>query len=419
MAACVTGPSRGLDSRRVPALTGSRLESEPSLCAALLAGRGWSVLQDGPAFTVEGLSVRHGDATLVEWSDGPDRRRMLVDGGPVAGYPVLRARLARLDPDDRHLDVVVLTHVDADHVEGLLKLLNDAELGITVGDVWFNGYQHLPTDELGGVQGDMLAALVEARGLPWNAHFGGGPVQRPTGQPPPVVVLPGGMRVTVLGPTGRELAALRPVWRRECRRAGLVAGDLDQALTVLQSRRRLHPLDTFLGAPDDLPALAGTATPSDTSEANSTSITLLLELDGGSALLTADATPGPLRAGLEQLLADRRLQTLDVDVWKVPHHGSERNVTVELVRLVRADSCLVSTDGSYHGHPGAVAMARLLCHGRAGLTVVFTHDCPTTAPWGREALTSRSGHRAVYPLPGSTGVTVAVPGRRPREVVSR
>lgn len=364
--------------------------------------------QDGPAFTVEALSVRHGDATLVEWSDGPDRHRLLVDGGPVTTYPVLHDRLASLDPDDRHLDVVVLTHVDADHVEGLLKLLNDASLQVTVGDVWFNGYRHLPADELGGVQGDMFGALLEARGLPWNAHFDGGAVRRPTGGLPPVVALPAGLSVTVLGPTDRELAALRPVWRRECQRAGLVPGSVEDALTALRSRARLNPLDTYLGTTADLSALAATSTAADSSAANATSITLLLERAGRSALLAGDATPDVLRAGLEALLAQRDLPALHVDLFKVPHHGSERNVTVEVVRLVDADTYLISTDGSYHGHPGVVAMARLLHHGTPGGTVVFTHESATTRPWGAEELRRRSGHRAVYPTPGSTGVAVAV-----------
>jgi hypothetical protein len=53
-------------------------------------------------------------------------------------------------------------------------------------------------------------------------------------------------------------------------------------------------------------------------------------------------------------------------------------------------------------------MARLLHHGTPGGTVVFTHESATTSPWGAEELRRRSGHRAVYPTPGSTSVAVAV-----------
>ena len=37
------------------------------------------------------------------------------------------------------LDLLVLTHVDADHVEGMIMLVNDANVGIDVEEVWFNG----------------------------------------------------------------------------------------------------------------------------------------------------------------------------------------------------------------------------------------------------------------------------------------
>ncbi|WP_216870677.1 hypothetical protein [Modestobacter excelsi] len=40
---------------------------------------------------------------------------MLIDAGPVPGYPAVQRKMSRLEPGERHLDVVV-THVDADHI---------------------------------------------------------------------------------------------------------------------------------------------------------------------------------------------------------------------------------------------------------------------------------------------------------------
>jgi glyoxylase-like metal-dependent hydrolase (beta-lactamase superfamily II) len=95
---------------------------------------------------------------------------MLVDGGPANAYPKVGARLAELVGSDP-LDLLVLTHIDGDHIEGLILLTNDADLGIDVREVWYNGSGML-TKELGAVQGEILAALIQRREIPWNVQSG-------------------------------------------------------------------------------------------------------------------------------------------------------------------------------------------------------------------------------------------------------
>lgn len=90
---------------------------------------------------LEMLPARQGDCLLVEWS-APDRvLRMLVDAGPAPSYPLIAQRLALLAPP--RIDVLVLTHVDADHVEGAILLTNDRDLDIEIGEVWYNGSRQL------------------------------------------------------------------------------------------------------------------------------------------------------------------------------------------------------------------------------------------------------------------------------------
>lgn len=58
---------------------------------------------------------------------------MLVDGGPTYAYPRLKAhmeaRLVGLPPAERCIELLVITHVDADHIGGILELLDDPTLG--------------------------------------------------------------------------------------------------------------------------------------------------------------------------------------------------------------------------------------------------------------------------------------------------
>lgn len=353
---------------------------------------------------IELLPAGHGDCILIEYGPPDAPRRILVDGGPARSYPALSARLARIPPEARRVDLLVITHVDADHIEGVVRLLNDAGLAVEIGEVWFNGYQHLPPDDLlGPAQGELVSALLRARGLAWNASFGGGPVRREPDGPLPRRELPGGLALTVLAPADADLRALRKVWERECRRAGITPGSTGAPPPI---PRRLTPLDTYLGDLDVAALAALPQTETDTSPANASSIVLLAEYGGHRVLLAGDSAPGTLAAGIERLLAERGRDVLALDVFKLPHHGSRYNVTREVLDLVRARIFAVSTDGRYFGHPDAAAIARMLVGGPAGGRIVCNYRDTGTAAWSEPSVLDKYGFVAEFPQPGAEGAAV-------------
>jgi beta-lactamase superfamily II metal-dependent hydrolase len=354
---------------------------------------------------LELLPAGRGDSILLEYGQPASPYRILVDAGPATAYPAVRARLARIPPERRRLDLLVVTHVDADHVEGVVKLLNDADLAVEVGELWFNGYRHLP-GELGPSQGEMAGALAEHRSIAWNATFDAKAVKREPGLPLPRVELPGGLSVTVLAPTDRELERLRVEWDRACERAGLTPGSVEDALRLLGQTRRLQPLDSYLDDGSDLERLAATTSDLDRSVPNASSIVLLVEGGDRRVLLAGDSTPDALVPALERVVAERDVSRLRLDAFKLPHHASRANITRELVRLVDADRYLVSTDGSYFGHPDDEAIARVIVDSPRGATLVFNYETDATLRWSNERLVDRYGHRTDYPEPRSAGIAV-------------
>ena len=93
--------------------------------------------------TVDMLPARHGDGLWVEWGDPGSRRRMIIDGGTKTAVKHLRDRFEDLDPDDRAVELLVVTHIDLDHIEAPIELLRAPVEGVTFADVWFNDYRHL------------------------------------------------------------------------------------------------------------------------------------------------------------------------------------------------------------------------------------------------------------------------------------
>lgn len=306
--------------------------------------------------------AKEGDAIWVLWGDDLEFQ-MLVDLGQDGSGREIRKRILELPDDARTFELLVVTHVDADHIGGVLTgLVGDPPIDkLVFNDVWFNGWPHLHgkrvrapgepggLEPMGAVQGEKLSEWL-AEG-PWNEAFDRGPVERPD-DAARVIDLAGGMTVTVLGPVRARLEQMITKWTIEVEQA-IAKGSLPSGtLEPLGGR----PTDPDLTSWPDLEALANTPSDPDDSESNGTSICLLLEWRGRRVLLTGDAFAPDVTDGLA-LLGD---EPLAIDVVKLPHHGSEGNLSDELVAAVTCPTWVVSTNGSKHFHPDQVAIARLL-----------------------------------------------------------
>jgi beta-lactamase superfamily II metal-dependent hydrolase len=300
-----------------------------------------------------------------------------------------------------------MTHIDADHIEGVLRLLNDQAIGASFEDIWFNGYRHLPKDELGAAQAEMLSAVIETRGLAWNASFAGGPVEADAASQLRCIELAGGLRLTLLTPGRTELIRLRRAWEREIRRAGFAPGSTRQALELLERSARLTPMDSYLGAPVlDVPRLASAPSDQDVSVTNASSISFLAEYADRKVLFTGDATPPVLIAAVRQLLSERGVPQLQLDALKVPHHGSQNNITTALVRMLPARHYLFSTDGKHFQHPDAVAVARVVMGAPHGAELVFNYRTDLNEVWDAPNLQAQHGYSARVPPEGGAGIVV-------------
>jgi len=361
------------------------------------------------SFSIELLPARHGDAILVCWGESGDRHRMLVDAGPATAYDGVGSRLAA----EGTLDVLVLTHVDADHVEGMILLVNDAAAGVGIGEVWFNARRHFGEGRLHGAHGEMLSALVVERRIPWNLRFGGEAVCSDAGIRS--VELPGGLRVTVLAPSAASLKALENDWVKACRDAK-VDGSVESVLAALRTRPRLVPAESYLDRParPKVRQLARSVRSPDDSRANASTIVLLLEIDGRAVLLCGDATPESLLTAVRNLLAVRGLDRLTLDAMTVPHHGSERNITPELVAAAPSRRYLFSSNGSHYRHPHAAAVATVVEFAPRGAELVFNYATPYSSLWDDERLQEEYGYRVRFPTSSDGGVLVdldPLPGR--------
>ncbi len=363
--------------------------------------------------TLEMLPAGHGDCLWIEYGDPV--HRILVDGGPYYSYKYLRDKIEQLDPGDRHFELLIVTHVDADHIEGVLRLLQEPHLGVSFGDVWFNGTTQINAaldadDMLDEQQGEYLQALLTDSGQRWNGAFDGGVVYVPTSGELPMKTLDGDATLTVISPTANELKTLAAHWVKIIEKEGFSTGDTATALGKLQKQKRLQPVDTLgdepppdmLGEPDDPPG-------SDSSVANGSSIAVILEHDGDRLLLAGDAFPGVLAGALERYPGGA---PVDLAVFKLPHHGSIRNMTAEMIEAVNCDRFAISSNGKYFGHPSSRALDTLLnaLPADSDPQLWFNYLSDQTRPWCDPQRQQAKRYTAMHPRQeGDYGIIIPSP----------
>ncbi len=374
-------------------------------------------------FRIELLPARHGDCLLLSYGDAARPHRVLIDGGPIGAYGALSARLAALPQDQRELELLVITHVDGDHIEGCLKLLNHPELA-TFQDIWFNGWPHIaqelkepppaarqaPSDEAdshqrSAMQGTEISVRIDGR--QWNAAFEGAPVFVPAAGPLPVRELPGGLRLTLLSPTLDKLVKLRTAWSRALERAEVdpaneaaLRARLDGRAAYRASGARLRP------TPDQMMSSAALALgPMDDAVANGSSIAVIAEYAGRRLALLGDAHAPTLAATLGRLAAATGAATLRLDAVKLAHHGSAANLSPDLLGRIECGTWLVSTDGSLFQHPDDEAIHAVVRR-VPGARLLFNYRSARTAPWDEPAMRAAHGHQAFYPRDPAAGIAL-------------
>jgi len=356
----------------------------------------------GEFMSLEMLPALHGDALLLEWGDAKRRRRLLIDGGPIGAFGTLQARLDALPAGDRRFELIVLSHVDTDHVDGLVRLFAEPKpWSFVVKDVWFNGWRHMEQAHglLGGKQGEYFSALLSQRLDPraWNGAFGGQAVLVPDTGPLPEKELPGGLKLTLLSPSAEKLDRMRNAWRKDLGDA-IAPGDLESAWALLAKQKRYLPGQGLLGSTPALDALLKKQSRPDNSAANGSSIALLAEFAGKSVLLLADAHPDVVIASLQRLLQARGLERLPVGAVKLAHHGSKGNVSDELLALVDSPNFLFSTNGAIFRHPDDEAVQRVIARSVYVLpTLCFNYRSARNTGWESPAKQEQLGYFTRYP----------------------
>lgn len=320
-------------------------------------------------FTLEALQAKHGDSLLLHYGKPNAPKLIVIDGGPAGVYKAsLRPRLEELKESRSPggplaIRMLMVSHLDDDHVNGVLAFLDDLvetkdnkeEVPYDVLTLWHNTFDDIigneskellkalssaidshnsgkaaSTDVPISREGTALAASVtQGRDVRNNANLLSLLINDPFGTLVAVpakgkksVTLGDGLKFTVLGPVKERIEKLQEEWNEVLKKKGLATDKNGKALAA-----------AFV----------------DESVFNLSSIVVLAEAGKKKMLLTGDARGDDVMNALKSsgLLKGGKIH---VDLLKLPHHGSDRNVATEFFRTVTADHYVVSADGRF-GNP--------------------------------------------------------------------
>lgn len=330
------------------------------------------------------LKAEHGDCLILEFcTSGGKSKFILIDGGPESVFDkFLEPFLKKLKKKIKSVpvfDLVVLSHSDNDHAGGLLKLVEKLQfMGFSrhplmhIKEFWHNDLKNFntlnkqselnkqielklkkepknrsrslsdensesdfikksfdqfgdkllqeflaPNEVRGYKEGSNLAKKIEDElNIVINKRFGKHSMITTEISNPRVEI--DNLRLEIIGPSKKYLQKLMVEWSK------WVTKNADKL------RQR-----TLRGVSMDYSPL------------NLSSIMFLVEADEKTILFTGDGRGRHIIEGLKKRKLLDKNDTIEVDVLKLPHHGSNRNVKKEFFDKVLAKNYIVSGNDRY------------------------------------------------------------------------
>ncbi len=280
------------------------------------------------------LKAGTGDSIIIHHKG----HNIIIDGGNDSVY--LLSEVDKIYEEKQVINLLVVTHHDDDHIKGIIDLLNhikdsgyDKENKF-IDQVIFNSPRKIlnklkedTSNQLSYKQAHKVEKILSTFNVDWKKST---EIKN--------VLNFNGLKIEVFSPTEEDLQ------KYGNQKGAYLTGDFKCDWEVSMKTLEKYIDDSSL----------------DNTLPNKSSIVLNIKVDDKSILLTGDITPNRLNNILSELVKKNDDNPLEFDIIKLPHHGSYRSITKNIIKNVKCNTFVISTNSKKHYLPNKRALLKII-----------------------------------------------------------
>jgi beta-lactamase superfamily II metal-dependent hydrolase len=322
------------------------------------------------------LKANNGDCILISFQDTDgNQRNILVDGGTPQTYynsgqnsnGELYHTIEEIKAKGQSIDLLILTHIDEDHIGGILKWMElDKKAYKLIGNVWFNSGKTIAnyfnkkenedlninleifkTTNTSIAQAKNFEDYIEQHKI-WDKEI------IKSGATADFL----GVKIQILSPNDSLLAKLLQEFKKPKHNYQTAKKGNDWATNI----------SDFILEEEQ----SSFRFKKDNRVANGSSIAFLLTFEKKKFLFLGDSHPEVILASLNKIGYTKQCP-LKAELMKISHHGSCQNTSKELLEVVETNNYIISTSSESHNHPDKRTLSRII-NKNPNATIYFNYD---------------------------------------------
>lgn len=369
---------------------------------------------------IKSFPALNGESFLITYKNEEVITNILIDTGYVSTAQIIIEECKKLKANNQMLDLVILTHIDNDHINGAREVLGQIYVNkvIEIGQIWYNDYFKLyeinnknidSCDEIDINSKKILDKILNSPYHKEKKQFMDQDVGFRSAQYVEQYLLNNEFKdkwnvgfenqcvaiqdrlikkkiskdvsIVILGPTINILKKQYQEWKEYLIKKGF-------STSLLKSQEMARAFEHILMQGDKPEVIVKEKECCNTDDevstylnyedfdegiTNRTSISVAIEFGNKKVMFLGDSSPIELEKSVSEYIKMIGEETL-FELIKVPHHGSKNNWSLNLNKLIRTKRYLIATDGSGgYNHPDLETMIKIISSGEFMKTIFLNY----------------------------------------------
>lgn len=320
-------------------------------------------------FNVKVLKALNGDCIIISYGEGKEHN-ILIDGGQGrVCFQQLCTYVDSIKKAGNKIDLLILTHIDSDHIDGILRLLSQKTFDLSmIEEMWFDFGKDLQ-DVLGTNGGNNQVSLYDNDAeISWKQGRDLEEKIAKAGIRKRIVtklekLFVGGASLTILSPSKEVLRKFSEQDNKGKKATAQIAYNNDYHKSIIELNQKEQERKVSL--------------------VNKSSIACLFEFEGMSILLLGDADAEEIVKSLTELGYSKN-NKLSVDFCKIAHHASKHNTSNDLIQILDCSNYIISTQKTADGRPSKECLSRIICNSEKPISFYCNYEIDWSKVFTRE-----------------------------------